>query len=193
MITLDELNSDFHSVAVKNGVNQLAIDGAGAIAAVVSATNLDIRDLVFATDKVDVSGSEVSLDSATLAALENITVSATNLDIRDLVFATDKVDVSGSTILTQMDAFDTWKATAQSITSTASQVAATSLASRLSITIENLGSKDIFIGASNAVTISTGIKISAGSSFSESLGAAATIWAITVTGTADIRIAEFAA
>jgi uncharacterized lipoprotein YehR (DUF1307 family) len=64
----------------------------------VSATDLDIRDLVFATDKVDVSGSEVSLDSATLAALENITVSATDLDIRDLAFATDKVDVSGSEV-----------------------------------------------------------------------------------------------
>jgi len=51
----------------------------------VSATDLDIRDLVFATDKVDVSGSTV-------------TVTATNLDIRDLVFATDKVDVSGSTV-----------------------------------------------------------------------------------------------
>lgn len=57
----------------------------------VSATDLDIRDLSFATDKVDVSGSEVSLDATTLAALENITVSATDLDIRDLAFATDSV------------------------------------------------------------------------------------------------------
>lgn len=159
----------------------------------VSATDLDIRDLAFATDKVDVTGSEVSLDSATLAALENVVVSATDLDIRNLVFATDKVDVSGSSILTQMDAFDVWKATAQSITTTASQIAATSLAGRLSITIENLGSKDIYIGASNAVTAANGIKIAAGSSFSETLGAGATIWAITPSGTADVRIAEFAA
>lgn len=64
----------------------------------VTATNLDIRDLAFATDKVDVSGSEVSLSSTTLAALENITVSATDLDIRNLVFADDKVDVSGSEV-----------------------------------------------------------------------------------------------
>lgn len=73
-------------------------DGSINVNADVSATDLDIRDLVFATDKVDVSGSEVSLDSATLAALENITVSATDLDIRDLAFATDKVDVSGSEV-----------------------------------------------------------------------------------------------
>lgn len=66
----------------------------------VSATDLDIRDLAFATDKVDASGSEVSLDAATLAALENINavVTATDLDIRDLAFATDKVDVSGSSV-----------------------------------------------------------------------------------------------
>lgn len=63
-----------------------------------TASDVDIRDLVFATDKVDVTGSEVSLDAGTLAALENITVSATDLDIRDLAFATDKVDVGGSVV-----------------------------------------------------------------------------------------------
>lgn len=41
----------------------------------VTANNLDIRDLVFATDKVDVSGStNIGLDAASLAALESITV-----------------------------------------------------------------------------------------------------------------------
>ena len=80
----------------------------------VEATNFDIRNLLFASDKVDVSGSEVSLSAATLTALETITianttfavtqstspweVSAINLDIRDLVFAQDSVDISGSTL-----------------------------------------------------------------------------------------------
>jgi hypothetical protein len=40
----------------------------------VDAVNLDIRDLVFASDKVDASGSTVALDAPTLAALESITV-----------------------------------------------------------------------------------------------------------------------
>lgn len=71
-------------------------DNSGSLT--VDSTDFDIRDLTFATDSVDVTGSEVSLDAATLAALENITVSATDLDIRDLVFATDKVDVSGSEV-----------------------------------------------------------------------------------------------
>jgi len=52
---------------------------------VATATNLDIRDLTFAADKVDASGSTV-------------TATATNLDIRDLTFAADKVDASGSTL-----------------------------------------------------------------------------------------------
>lgn len=63
---------------------------------VVSAAALDIRTLTFATDKVDVSGSNV-----------NAIVTATALDIRPLLFGTDSVtayqggapwDVSGSSV-----------------------------------------------------------------------------------------------
>jgi hypothetical protein len=72
-------------------------DGSINVNSTISATNLDIRDLVFATDKVDVTGSEVSLDATTLAALENITVSATNLDIRDLTSVSDSVSVLQAT------------------------------------------------------------------------------------------------
>lgn len=46
---------------------------------VVTATDLDIRNLVFATDKVDVSGSS------------NVAVVGTDFDIRDLSSATDSV------------------------------------------------------------------------------------------------------
>jgi hypothetical protein len=60
----------------------------------VSSTNLDIRDLSFATDKVDVSGSSVSVGN--FPATQPI--SAIDLDIRNLAFATDLVDVSGSSV-----------------------------------------------------------------------------------------------
>jgi hypothetical protein len=86
----------------------------------VTATNLDIRDLVFATDKVDASGTtlgansgvdigDVTINNGAAGAAVNIqdggntitvdgTVisTATDLDIRDLLFATDKVDASGT-------------------------------------------------------------------------------------------------
>lgn len=104
-ITLETLDYQFHSVQIKdaNG-DALAINGDGSVpitdnggSLTVDSVDLDIRDLAFATDKVDVSGSEVSLDAATLAALENITVSATDLDIRDLSHSQDSVKVGDGT------------------------------------------------------------------------------------------------
>lgn len=103
---------------------QLAVNADGSInitdngsAITVDATNLDIRDLVFASDKVDASGSTVALDAPTLAALESITVQngagaaavniqdggnsitvdATDLDIRDLTHASDSVKIGDGT------------------------------------------------------------------------------------------------
>lgn len=72
----------------------------------VTATNLDIRDLAFATDKVDVSGSSVSISGT-------VTVSATDLDIRDLSAATDSVsawtkDGSGNAINSTSNALNVY-------------------------------------------------------------------------------------
>lgn len=63
------------NITVQNGAGSSAVniqDGGNSIT--VDANNLDIRDLVFATDKVDVSNSTIALDVTTLTALENITV-----------------------------------------------------------------------------------------------------------------------
>jgi hypothetical protein len=62
------------AVNIQDGGNSITVDGS----VTVSATDLDIRDLAFATDSVDVSGSSV-------------TVTATDLDIRNLSNATDSV------------------------------------------------------------------------------------------------------
>lgn len=70
-------------VGITDGTDDLAINADGSINSVVTATDLDIRDLAFATDKVDVSGSDVTA-----------TVSATDLDIRDLSAAQDNVAIS---------------------------------------------------------------------------------------------------
>jgi hypothetical protein len=90
---------------------KLAVESDGSINANVTATDLDIRDLAFATDKVDVSGSSVTVSATDLDIRDlafatdsvdvsgsSVTVSATDLDIRDLAFATDSVDVSGSSV-----------------------------------------------------------------------------------------------
>jgi hypothetical protein len=109
------------SLSSKYGVLVFGKDGSGnavelpigAAGIKVEATDLDIRDLAFATDKVDVSGSSVTVSATDLdirdlnSATDSVTavqgtspwvVSASDLDIRDLAFATDKVDVSGSSV-----------------------------------------------------------------------------------------------
>lgn len=127
MLSKDKLVAD--PAAVSDGDSVLAYlrDGSGAsisstggalhvdiqnASIAVTATDLDIRDLSFATDKVDVSGSSnvavtdgggsltvdgtvaVSSISGTVAVTQSTSpwvVSATDLDIRDLAFATDSV------------------------------------------------------------------------------------------------------
>ena len=194
-ITVDAVNLDIRDLAfatdtVDASGSEVSLDAATLAAletTTVVATDLDIRDLTFATDTVDASGSEVSLDAATLAALETTTVIATDLDIRDLAFATDKVDVSGSSI--EQACFQTIKHSAQAVTTTASQLAATALTDRCEITIQNLGNKAMYIGSTNAVTSATGVKIPAGGSASYNWGASADVWAISE-GNSDVRLME---
>jgi hypothetical protein len=63
----------------------------------VEATDLDIRDLAFATDSVDVSGSSVSIsgDVNVTQGTDPWVVSATDLDIRDLDASQDNVAIDG--------------------------------------------------------------------------------------------------
>lgn len=213
-ISKHTIDAAYDSISIKDGANALAIDSSGRIGVNVNGT-VTISNLTFANDKVDVSGSEVSLSSATLAALEtinatqsgawevslssaslaaleNVTVSATDLDIRNLAFSTDKVDVSGSSISTIAAAFDIFKVTVEAVSATAAQMVATPLASRLSMIIENTGSQDVFLGASNAVTAALGFKLPKGTSIEINLGVSATLWAITASGAGELRIMELA-
>jgi len=99
--------SDGAGNAISSTGGALHISDAGG-SLTVDATNLDIRDLAFATDKVDVSGSSVSItgDVNVTQGTSPWVVSATNLDIRDLAFATDKVDVTGSDVTATVTATD---------------------------------------------------------------------------------------
>lgn len=94
--TWDRARGTSGAMHINDGGNSITVDGA----VTVSATDLDIRDLAFATDSVDVSGSAVSIsgDVNVTQGTSPWVVSATDLDIRNLVFATDKVDVGGSVV-----------------------------------------------------------------------------------------------
>ena len=181
-LDIDDLNSADDNVEIKTAAGQaLAIDGSGYITANQGGTwNIGTVASITADVSIDDGGN-------------SITVDAVDLDIRNLVFATDKVDVSGSSIVTSPDAYDIWKATAQSVTATAALVAGTALSGRLNMIIQNLGSNDIYVGQVVGVTASTGLKIPKGSSMEMGYGASAAIYALTASGTSDIRVAEFAA
>jgi len=155
----------------------------------VTATNLDIRDLVFATDTIDVSGSAVSITGS-------VAVTATNLDIRDLAFATDTVDVSGSTVsisgaVAVNDAALANTAalsTAVAPTTTGANFPA-ALASRKYLTFQNLAG-NCFVGGST-VTASTGLRLASGAMLEGlRIGPAITLKHVMSAGVGDLRILE---
>jgi len=235
--------TDFFTSTTENGDTALDVHISNT-SIVVTATDLDIRDLAFATDSVDVSGSEVSLDAATLAALESVTVSATDLDIRDLAFATDSVDVSGSEVsldaatlaalesvtvsATDLDirdldssqdsieiataagqalaiesdgslnvnssevGYSTCSNASVTIANTATDVVVTELALRKELTLQNVGSKDVYIGCDSSVTSTNGILVPKGATASFKFGPAINVHAITPSGTSELRILELA-
>jgi hypothetical protein len=79
------------------------------------------------------------------------------------------------------------------VTTTESQLASSPLTGRLRIEIQNLGSNDIYIRQAAGVTSANGLKIPKGSSYEQALDAGAAVYAIAGAGTADIRIAQYAA
>lgn len=203
-ISLDDIQASYHSIKISDGTNTLDLT--------TSPGNIGIHD---DGNSITVDGT-VELGATTLSALESITVQngagaaavniqdggnsitvdAVNLDIRDLAFATDSVTAHQGGVWTMSvspDAFSTWKTTTQTVTTTAAELASTPLTSRDHLIVQNLGANDVFVGATGAVTTSTGLKIPKGSSLEIALADDADMFALTASSTADVRIAEFAA
>jgi hypothetical protein len=98
-LVFDATDADSRLASANVGAYLRASDGTllthtdvgGLKALDVNVANEIAVDLDFATDSVDVSGSDVTVSNT-------VAVSATDLDIRDLAFATDSVDVTGSSV-----------------------------------------------------------------------------------------------
>lgn len=217
-ITLDTLDASLHSVAISDGTDTLAIDGSGNITVnaaggsfAVTATDLDIRDLDSAQDSVEIktaAGQALSIDGSgflTVNVNGTVTVDATDLDIRDLTHVSDSIKIGDGTdflavnadgslnVQASEDSYDVWQTSTLSASSTASEIASTPLSNRLRMVIQNLGNQDVFLGEDGTVTTASGIKLPKGASMDMKYGATANIFAITASGTADLRIAEYAA
>jgi hypothetical protein len=82
------------SVKIGDGTDFMEVNVDGSINAVVTATDLDIRDLAFATDSVTAhQGGTWTIDSIT----NTVTVQATDLDIRDISHVSDSIKIGDGT------------------------------------------------------------------------------------------------
>lgn len=139
----------------------------------VTATNLDIRDLVFATDKVDASGSEVSLSAGTLAALETINIGNT-------------VSVTDATYTTLKNIAETVGVAAAAIVAGANE-----LVNRRKLYVYNNGNKMMYIGESG-ITTATGFPLPPGSILDILAGPAMDIFAIADAANQNMRTLQIA-
>ena len=160
-------------VIITDGTDDLAIDASGNIGVtqatspwVVSATDLDIRDLSASQDNVAISDG-----TDTLA-----------------------VNADGSINVNAFEAgYSTWKVTQATVTTTESELVSTPLTNRLSILIQNTGPQDVYLREQTGVTTANGLLLNKGSSFEANLDDGADIYAITGSSTSDLRIVEYAA
>lgn len=197
-------------ITVKQGTTPWTVDGTVELGATTLA----------ALENITVAGT-VELGATTLAALENITatisgdvnvtqgaspwvISATDLDIRDVTHVSDSIKIGDGTDFLAINAdgsinaafteagYSTWSVVKETVTNTAAQVVASALSNRLRIEIQNLGTQDIFIKQNNT-SVLDGLKIPKGSSYEQTLDAGAAVYAITASGSSDVRIAQYAA
>ena len=181
-ITLDTINAGFHSIAISDGTNTLAVDANGKIS---------IADIATITGSVTVvdGGGSLTVDG-TVAATQSGSWSVGLTDGTDTL----AINSDGSLNVQSAEAgYADWQTSAVSVTSTATQIGATPLTGRLKCVIQNLGSQDMYIRKANTVTTSNGLLIPKGASQEIGLDDGATIWGITVSGSTDVRLAEYKA
>lgn len=209
-LDIRDLSASQDNVAISDGTDTLAINADGSInisdnggSLTVDATDLDIRDLNFASDSVtsrmqDGSGNALSSTGGSLDV--NIT-SGVNVEV-DLSHVDDSVRLGDGTTLTdvtsdnRLETFHAPDSSAQNSTATvgtsAVELASSPLANRKKIIVQNNGDKAIYLGGANTVTTANGICIPKGASFELDWGPSVDLWAISSSAGQDVRIMEVA-
>lgn len=96
------INAD-GSVRIGDGTETLLVNADGSINAVVTATNLDVRDLTHVSDSVKV-GDGTDFLAVNGDGSINAVVTATNLDVRDLTHVSDSIKIGDGTDLMAVNA-----------------------------------------------------------------------------------------
>lgn len=164
------IDSITNAVTIQDGGGSITVDGTVGISGsvVVTATDLDVRDLTHVSDSVKIGDGT---DFLAINADGSVNVQS----------------VPGG--------YSSWKVTAETVGTTESQLVATPLANRIGVIVQNLSPNSaLYIKEATGVTTANGLKIPAGSSFEYSLDNGASIYAIAASGASnDVRVSEFAA
>lgn len=171
--------------------NILAVDASGYITANQGGSWSVAVNNFPATQAVTQSGTWNVGITGTVA----VTQSGTWTTGRTWVLAqgTDAVTAyQGGTWSFAESAYSSWKTSQAAPTATAAQLVATPLANRKTIIVQNIGTKDCYLGIDNTVSASTGLFLPKGSDFSLDLAASVNIWAISASGTGSLAIIEAA-
>lgn len=187
-LDIRDLSHSQDSVKVGDGTEFLAIDTDGAafvrdadantkLAAIETAVEL-IDDVVYTDNGAFVDGS--SKGALVFGVDGSNTMQPLKMNAAgELVVSASIDDIAEAFVVTKV-----------TVTTTATQLKASPLANRRFVTIQNLGTRDIYVGDGSATT--NDLLVPAKSSATYNWGVGVDVYAITATGTSDIRFMEAA-
>lgn len=171
---------------VYDGVSNLDPDNVGAIFHVRAATPAD-------TDQTKrTTAAAGSSDAIVAANFHGIDTNSALLGFNGTTY--DRIRSWKSTgVIRAVELATAWKVSAATVGLTAGELAATPLANRIKIRVQNLGNRDIWVSTTNAVTASNGYLIPAKGEEEFPFGEDVDVWAIGDAAGISVRVLEEAA
>lgn len=203
-LDIRDLSASSDNIAISDGTDTLAIETDGSINVNANFSG-PIKFRNNASAVVDVEEDTAPLPVKLQGLGGDITVTAGDLNVQlssqgvnfDSVRIGDASNTAGITANGELKVSDkadsSLKASAQSVTSTASQIAATALAERKKVRLQNRSRKDsIYIGGDALVTASSGYEVAPGGYYEDELGPNCDLYAISDNAAVDVRVVEIA-
>lgn len=181
-IDIRDLTHVSDSIKIGDGTDFLAINADGSINA-----NVDVSVSNGFEKAEDAAHADGDIGAYMLSVRQNVPASSTSADGDYQSLKTDALGRMWVNNAPQSASF-----AAISVTSSATDLVATDLVNRKKIVIQNVSNREVFVGSANTVTASNGLKLPPGSSAEFEAGPSINFHAITASGTADVRIMEFA-
>lgn len=204
-LDIRDLSHTQDSVKVGDGTDFLAVNADGSINITDNGGSITVDGTVAATQSGSWTVAATQSGTWTIDSITNpVTVSATDLDIRDLSHTQDSVKIGDGTDFLAINADGSINtvstgdpalanvalaASATSVTTSATNLVASALSGRKYLFVQNLGNRSIYLGGSG-VAIGTGFRLSPGAALDARIGAAVSLYAITDSGTQDVRNLE---